>query len=149
KSRPTSSSRSRKRSRIDALDTASSSRGRPPGMKEVGPGCCVLGSSLGLDDSPLPEQVLDLLHLLADEQHVGQVEVVRLRPGGFDDQVARTQAEDDVAEQVGPLPLQRQAGGVVDLLATTDLGADLELAGLEDYVGLLVEHQDGDQPDNE
>src|SRR5437764_15466783 len=78
-------------------------------------------------DRHLAQHLLDLLHLVADEQDVGQIEMVRRGAGGVDDQVTRAQAEDPVSEQVVALLLDHHAGCVVRDLAAADLLADTQL----------------------
>src|SRR4051794_41884365 len=58
---------------------------------------------------PRTEHVLDFANLAPQEQHVRHIELVSLRAGGFDDEVAGPEAEDPVAEQVAALFLDGHA----------------------------------------
>jgi hypothetical protein len=53
------------------------------------------------------DHVFNLLDFSPDEQHIGHLEMMGLRARGFDDQVARTQAENPMTEQIAALPFQR------------------------------------------
>src|SRR5262245_1152489 len=74
-------------------------------------------ASLLRTDFLLAHQVLDLFELVAHEEHVGQVEGAGTGPRGVDVQVARSQPEYPVAEQVVPLLLHEHARRIVRLLA--------------------------------
>src|SRR5438132_6833706 len=67
----------------------------------------------------------------------------------MDDQVAGTQTNNPMPEQI-VLPFsKRHPGGVVDSLAGADRHADSHLPGTHDHVSSVIEDENRDGPDNQ
>src|SRR5262249_34751372 len=90
----------------------------------------------------------DLRHFGPDEKHVGKLDRV-CDSHRLDDQIARTEAENPVAEHVGTLLLHDHAGGVIHRLLAAYLRAYADLARREDKVRLSIEEYEIDEPEDE